>query len=126
MANILIIDDDEDFAGTIALVLKSEGHEVEIELDPQHGLENILNNCPDLLIVDVMFPGEGSAGFDLARTVRNKFAKLPLLMLTAVNQHYSLGFGPNDIDSDWMPITDFLEKPVETEVLKRKVKELLR
>ena len=46
-------------------------------------------------------------------------------MLTAINAKFPLGFGPNDIDSEWMPVTDFLEKPVDFDVLRGKVAKLL-
>ena len=50
---------------------------------------------------------------------------VPILMLTAINAEFPLGFGPNDIDSEWLPVTDFLEKPVDFDVLKDKVAKLL-
>jgi hypothetical protein len=46
-------------------------------------------------------------------------------LLTAINARFPLGFGPNDIDSEWMPVTEFLEKPVDFDVLKDKVAKLL-
>jgi CheY-like chemotaxis protein len=78
--------------------------------------------------LDVMFPEDASAGFALARTMRHEKEKLkniPILMLTAINTKFPLGFGPKDIDDSWMPVTDFLEKPVDFDVLKDKVAKLL-
>ena len=46
-------------------------------------------------------------------------------MLTAVNQKFPLGFGADDIDDDWLPVSDFLEKPVDLAVLTQKVQALL-
>ena len=129
MAYLLIIDDDEDFASATATVLKNAGHEVSFKLDPQSGLESMEKRCPDLAILDVMFPEDGSAGFQLARTIRKnseKFNDIPLLMLTAINTKFPMGFSPNDIDDAWLPVTAFLEKPVDLDVLQAKVASLLQ
>ena len=128
MAYVMIVDDDQDFAETIALVIRKEGHEVQNKYDTESAFQSMQNKTPDLVLLDVMFPGDSSAGFELARTMRHENVKLkmvPILMLTAINAKFPLGFGPNDIDSEWMPVTDFLEKPVDFDVLRDKVAKLL-
>jgi len=128
MAYLLIVDDDEDFASTTATVLRKEGYDVQIELDIDNAVKSMENKPPDLAILDVMFPEDASAGFKLARFMRHENEKLkdiPILMLTAINTKFPLGFGPKDIDDRWMPVTDFLEKPVDFDVLRDKVAKLL-
>lgn len=128
MAYVLIVDDDEDFAETTATVIKSEGHDVHIELDTESAAQSMQNKTPDLVVLDVMFPEDASAGFELARFMRHENETLkmvPILLLTAINAKFPLGFGPKDIDSEWMPVTDFLEKPVDFDVLRGKVAKLL-
>jgi len=128
MAYVMIVDDDQDFAETIALVIQNEGHEVQNKYDTESAFQSMQNKTPDLVLLDVMFPEDSSAGFELARTMRHeneKLKKVPILMLTAINAKFPLGFGPNDIDSEWMPVTDFLEKPVDFDVLRDKVAKLL-
>jgi len=128
MAYILLIDDDEDFTNAAATVLRSDGHEIRIELDIHSGASAMEQRVPDLVVLDVMFPEDSSAGFELARNIRkydNELRNVPILMLTAVNQEFPLGFNPNDIDDNWLPVQMFLEKPVDLDLLKEKVRRLL-
>ena len=125
MAYILMIDDDEDFAQAVATVLVSSGHEVELELDANQAVSRIEKRRPDVLILDVMFPENPTAGFEVARTLRRKFDPIPTLMLTAVNQQFPLGFSNKDIDPVWLPVTDLVEKPVDLQVLEAKLAQLL-
>jgi DNA-binding response OmpR family regulator len=50
---------------------------------------------------------------------------VPILMLTAVNTRFPLGFSAKDIDEAWLPVTDFLEKPVDLDVLAERVDTIL-
>ena len=44
--------------------------------------------------------------------------------LIAINTKFPMGFGPDDIDEAWMPVQDFLEKPIDFDVLVAKVEKL--
>ncbi len=128
MSYLLIVDDDEDFATAVATVLRGKGHEVRIELDLSAAMRSMTDRRPDLLLLDVMFPEDSTGGFELARSMRWRHQSLkdvPILMLTAVNTRFPLGFSEKDIDDDWMPVTDFLEKPVDLDVLAERVDTIL-
>ena len=128
MAYLMIVDDDEDFASAAARLLREAGHEVAIELDTRSAVRSMEKRPPDLAILDVIFPEDISAGFDLARTMHHDNPRLKdvvILMLTAVNQKFPLGFGPSDVDHESLPVADFLEKPVDLDVLRNKVAALL-
>ncbi len=128
MAYIMVIDDDEDFAQVVAKVLKSSGHEAEILLDTKSAAQRMVEKTPDAVILDVMFPEDSNAGFDFARWIksqRDKFEGVPVLMLTAINEKSPIRFSTRDIDPTWLPVTDFLEKPVDLDVLKHRVTALL-
>jgi CheY-like chemotaxis protein len=128
MAYVLIVDDDEDFASAVATTLRSAGHDAQIMTTVTGAARSMEHRRPDLAILDVMFPEDASAGFALAREIRHHNETLrgiPVLMLTAVNQRFPLGFGPSDIDEEWLPVTDFIEKPTDLGFLARRVEELL-
>jgi CheY-like chemotaxis protein len=125
MADVLIIDDDEDFAEAVAAVLESEGYQVALEHDPANVMECLNRKQPDAILLDVMFPENPSEGFELARRIRKQYPEMPILMLTAVNQQFPLGFSSKDFDPTWLPVADFLEKPVDFSVLCEKVTRLL-
>lgn len=125
MAYLLIVDDDPDFASAVAMVLKGQGHETAIETDADRAVDNIRGRRPDAVILDVMFPENDTAGFEVARSIRRAFGHLPLLLLTAVNQQFPLGFSNKDLDPTWLPADDFLEKPIDFQLLRTKVDQLL-
>jgi DNA-binding response OmpR family regulator len=125
MAFLTIVDDDLDFAEAVAAALRGDGHETLVETDPTAVPGLLQQRLPDALILDVMFPESPTAGFELARTIRRTYEQLPILMLTAVNSQFPLGFSERDIDSTWLPVKEFLEKPVDFRVLREKIRQLL-
>ena len=128
MSYLLMVDDDEDFSSAVAAVLRGEGHDVRIELDLSAALRSMTARRPDLVLLDVMFPEDSTGGFELARRMRlnhDTLKDVPVLMLTAVNTRFPLGFSSKDIDEDWLPVTDFLEKPIDLDVLAERVKTML-
>ena len=125
MAYLLVVDDDPDFASSVAAVCENLGHEVLTVHATQHAVTELEKRRPDGILLDVIFPEDPSAGFQLARDIRRRFGTIPILMLTAVNQQFPLGFSDKDIDDKWLPITDFLEKPVDFAVLRDKITQLL-
>jgi CheY-like chemotaxis protein len=125
MAYLLVVDDDPDFASSVATVAENLGHEVVTVHTTQNALTQIEQRRPDGILLDVIFPEDPSAGFHLAREISRRFGRVPILMLTAVNQQFPLGFSDKDIDGKWLPVTDFLEKPVDFAVLRERINQLL-
>ncbi len=125
MAYLLIVDDDADFANSVATVCRAMGHEARIVNAAGEALPQVAARRPDAVILDVMFPEDPAAGFQVARELRRQAPDLPILMLTAVNQQFPLGFSTRDIDPKWLPVTDFVEKPVDFGVLQTRLERLL-
>ena len=127
MAKILIIDDDVDFTASVGDVLEGLGHTVTKEHTTDTVLELVQSIQPELIILDVMFPEDSSAGFNAARLLRatDSTAQIPILLLTAVNAKFPYGFSAKDIDESMMPVNEFLEKPIDFDLLISKVNQLL-
>ena len=129
MAYVMIVDDDSDFATAAATALRRAGLEVAIEPTTGSAKTSMQARPPDLVILDVMFSEDISAGFELARAMRHcddRLKDIPILMLTAVNARFPLGFSRQDIDEEWLPVSDFVEKPVDLRMLLGRVEALLR
>ena len=128
MARITIIDDDVEFAENTAAALHKVGYIVNALHATEGAVAALGKDKPDLVILDVMFPDNPVAGFDLARQIRHTKAikDVPIILLTGVNEEFPMDFSAKDIDPEWMPVHDFIEKPVKMATLLRKVNRLLK
>jgi CheY-like chemotaxis protein len=124
MARVLVIDDDKDIATTTSMMLEQGGHTVEVELVETDAVSHVDRMKPDCLVLDVMFPGNSEAGFELSRAIRAKHPKLPIIMVTSVNDYSSMKFSNKDIDSSWLPIDKFVNKPIKKQEILDLVKSL--
>ncbi len=128
MTYILVVDDDVELSNALATVLRERGYDVGMEHDIESGLASMARRRPDLVILDVMFPEDMTAGFSLARKLkhyREEFKDVPVLMLTAINRETPLRFGPSDIDEQWLPVSDFMNKPVDFDEMFEKIEYLI-
>lgn len=81
---ILLVEDEELLAETLADVLSQAGYLVDISYDGESGLDNARSGIYDALVLDVMLPKLN--GFELLRTIRREQNKIPVLMLTAKSE----------------------------------------
>ncbi len=112
MKKILIIDDDRDIIETTGALLESAGFTVESEQSVEKGIERIREDPPDLVLLDIMFPGQQTRGFEGAVEIKKKWPELPLFMFTAINRTYAFDFNKEDV-----PAEEFLNKPVKIDRL---------
>lgn len=129
MAKIAIIDDDQDIIDNLTMILTGNGHSVEVIMDTDNVVEKVKFVCPNLVILDIMFPEDSQAGFKAARALRKDQAtrQLPILIFSAVNQrsNLSFSFSENDTGTSFMPAEAFIDKPVEPHVLIERINQLL-
>ena len=127
MNTIMIIDDDAELVENVISILESPDVRI-VTLDTTEGaIERLEAVNPDLLILDVMFPENPAGGFDLAREIRKTEAikELPIILLTGINQELPMDFSADDIDDEWMPVQDMLEKPISVSELRDRVQKLI-
>jgi CheY-like chemotaxis protein len=122
---ILIIDDDIDLVEAMRLTLENVGFEVIDAQDGKKGIEKISSDSPDLVILDVMM-GTQDEGFHVAYQIKNNpdTSDIPLIMLTAVGQETGFSFN-KEKDEDFLPVNEFLEKPIDPDTLIELVKKNL-
>ena len=129
MKKIYIIDDDRDIVESMSMVLKANGYEVSAQYNDENVVENVLKYNPDLIILDVMFPENNSVGFEIAREIKgnSKLTNIPIVMLSAVNEKgiYVGRLTSQDINESWLPVSIFLDKPVQPKELLLQVKSML-
>jgi DNA-binding response OmpR family regulator len=125
MARILVIDDDVDFLVAVRMTLEANGFEMEAATTPEEGISKVLENEPNLVILDVMMPTDYE-GFEIAREIRekHKLVDLPILMLTSVHstKQVPYRFAP---DEEYLPVDVFMDKPIEPEQFIATLQEML-
>lgn len=129
MSKIYIIDDDRDIVDAMTMVLESEGHEIAFQNDEDDVVGNVSGFGAELIILDVIFPENDGAGFEIARKLKHdeKTKNIPIAMLSAVNEkgQYSGSFSNADKDDVYLPVDEFVEKPLVPAELVKLVNKLL-
>jgi two-component system alkaline phosphatase synthesis response regulator PhoP len=123
---ILIVDDDPDLREAIKTILKDK-YEFE-EAGAKTEMFAVLSKFqPDLIILDVMMDTT-STGFEITRELRKdkRLKKIKILMLTSVDEVTNIDFKSSAGDSEWLPVDDYLTKPIEPKVLLSKIAALLK
>ena len=106
-------------------ILTQNGYEVGWQYDDENVVAKASAFHPDAIILDVIFPENDSAGFDLARELKksSQTAHVPILMLSAINEKglYGGSFSNRDRDDLFLPVDEFVEKPITPAHLLEKI-----
>ncbi len=126
MKKILIIDDDSALREVMKTVL-SPVYELREAGSKTEGLALLTTFHPDLVILDVMMESV-TAGFEAAREIKadRKFKKTRILMMTNVDRDTHIDYKSEAGDQAWLPVDDYVLKPVDPKSLLAKVQSLLR
>ena len=114
---VFVLEDDENIGRLLETELKHEGFEVSREKDGRRGMERIIEEAPDIALLDIMLPSMN--GVEVCRRVR-KVSDLPIIMLTAKDEVSDKVTGL-DTGAD-----DYVTKPFVLEELLARIRAALR
>jgi len=117
---ILLIEDEEDIAALIKLQAEISGYKLHVEVDGINGYRAIEREKPDLVILDIMLPGEN--GLDVCRKMKNQsdLKNIPVIILSAKGDELDVVLGL-ELGAD-----DYVPKPFSPKVLFSRIKAILR
>ncbi|OGN62678.1 MAG: DNA-binding response regulator [Chlamydiae bacterium RIFCSPHIGHO2_12_FULL_49_11] len=117
---ILLIEDEEDIASLIKLHAELAGFKLHVEVDGINGQRAVEREKPDLVLLDIMLPGQN--GYDVLRKMKSSSATkhIPVLMLSAKGEELDILLGL-ELGAD-----DYICKPFSPKILISKIKAILR
>ena len=117
MYKILIVEDDQTIAQTVAMHLEKCNYKTKTTEDLKNVLQEFLAFEPELVILDIMLPFFN--GFYWCQKIR-EVSKVPIVFLSSANDNMNIVMAMN------MGADEFIEKPFDLTVLTAKVQALLR
>ena len=115
---ILIIEDELDLIKGLKFNLSDEGYEVDSAVNGMEGLRKVVEEAPDLIILDIMLPEMD--GLEVCRKLRQKNIGIPIIMLTAKGEEIDKVVGL-ELGAD-----DYITKPFSIRELIARIKARLR
>lgn len=117
---ILLIEDEEDIAAFIKLQAEASGYKMYVEVDGINGFRAVEREKPDLVILDIMLPGQN--GFDVCRKIKSnpELRTIPVIILTAKAEELDMVLGL-ELGAD-----DYVAKPFSPKILFSRIKAVLR
>jgi CheY-like chemotaxis protein len=121
MPIILLIDDDPDFVEATCAVLESVPYEVLVAYNGREGLAKAQEARPDLIILDVIMPGED--GFQIFEKLKTDpaLAHIPVIVLTSLSNGLALA----PANGATIPAEAYIDKPIKPAELLQRVASFL-
>ena len=117
MPLVMVVDDDQDLAEMLSIVLNGAGMEVDLVARGDEVIEVFRANPPDLVLLDVMLPGLD--GIEVCKLIR-EISMVPIVMLTAKGDTHDVVLGL-EAGAD-----DYMVKPYKNQELIARIKTRLR
>jgi two-component system response regulator MtrA len=118
MTSIMVVDDDQDLAEMLGIVLNGVGMEVDLVSRGDEAVEIFRNSQPDLVLLDIMLPG--TDGIEVCREIRKHSTRVPIVMLTAKSDTHDIVKGL-EAGAD-----DYMVKPFKPSELVARIRTRLR
>ncbi len=129
-AKIMVIDDDPDFRDAITPILQSALYQVVTASNPKEGKEKILEEKPDLILLDIMMDSLFD-GFSLCHAIKTSkdfevVKDTPVIFVSAVKEITGSRFQFKGEEQGMSGPDDYIDKPVKPEDLISRVERLLK
>ena len=113
---ILVVDDSKTELHHLSEILGKRGYSVRTAENGEEALRRLAEDKPDLILMDVVMPGQN--GFQLTRSITRdpRFADVPVIMCTSKNQETDKVWGMRQ------GARDYIVKPVNGDELFAKIK----
>jgi twitching motility two-component system response regulator PilH len=114
--NILLVDDSKTELHHLSELLTKRGYSVRPAENGEEAMRRLAEFKPDLILMDVVMPGQN--GFQLTRAITRdpRFVNIPVIMCTSKNQ---------ETDKVWgirQGANDYIVKPVDADELMAKIR----
>ncbi len=113
-----MVEDDQKFSYYLKAGLEGDGHKVEVVYDSQAGLKRVMSKNYDIIILDVILPGDN--GFVLCEKIRSHDINTPVMLLTSLD---SVDDKVKGFESGG---DDYLVKPFSYKELRARIRALKR
>ena len=119
MARVLLANSDTDEMARVQAALEADGHKVSTMTDGAEAERRIVEERPDVAVLDVVLPGR--SGFQICRTIRGhaRVQHVPIVLVSSLDR---------DSDRYWalrQGATEFVPKPLDVEAVRDKVRACL-
>ncbi|MEY2723034.1 MAG: hypothetical protein RIS57_941 [Actinomycetota bacterium] len=118
MTSIMVVDDDQDLAEMLGIVLNGVGMEVDLVSRGDEAIDIFRNSQPDLVLLDIMLPG--TDGIEVCKEIRKQSTRVPIVMLTAKSDTHDIVRGL-EAGAD-----DYMVKPFKPSELVARIRTRLR
>lgn len=115
--NIALIDDDRNILTSVSMALETEGFTVKTFSDGEEGLKGVVENPPDLVVLDIKMPRMD--GMEVLSKLREQSA-IPVIFLTSKDDEVDEVIGLR------MGADDYITKPFSQRLLIERIRALLR
>ncbi len=121
---ILIVDDDQDIVDSVTIMLQSEGYDVVAARGGEDCMKIVGEKRPDLILLDIMME-KLTTGLHVGYELRKhpEYKSIPIIIMSGIGEATGLDLAAEK-ETDYIAADEFLEKPVNPEVLLKRVAEL--
>ncbi len=114
---IALVDDDQNILASVSIALEAEGYNVDTYNDGEEGLNGVLNNPVDLVVLDVKMPRMD--GIEVIKKLKEQ-SDIPVIFLTSKDDEIDEVLGLR------MGAEDYITKPFSQRLLLERIRVVLR